>query len=316
MYLYQIGGPILLGLGIIGSTLNLVVFTRNTLRKSPCAICFIAGNIVDFMFLVFTLTPTFLGGGYDINPGNKNLAFCRSVAYIGLILSCLGPSYLILASIDRTLITSRNAGTRKRSTRRLAITCIIGSAIFWMIFHIHAFIYMVILQFGPDYFICTFQPGAYISFITYYSLIVTGIAPPLLMIIFGIWTMKNIRQIQNTAQPSGTSTIRTIVTVGRSNTPQSKDRQLVRMLLMDISIYIFARFPATIFLIYGQITQHETKSTEQLLTEQAIANITYVIGFVDSSIGCYTNILVSKTFRLELKRAFLENRLVRILRPH
>jgi hypothetical protein len=65
-YLFQIGGPILLALGTISGTLNLIVFTRNTLRKSPCAICFVGGNIVDLMYLFLTSIPTFLGIGYNI----------------------------------------------------------------------------------------------------------------------------------------------------------------------------------------------------------------------------------------------------------
>jgi hypothetical protein len=314
-YLFQIGGPILLALGIIGGTLNLLVFTGNTLRKSPCAICFVGGNIIDLLFLFISLIPTFLSNGYNINLGGGNLAYCRSLYYVGLILSSLGPSYLILASIDRTLITSRNAATRKRSTRRLAITCIIGLLLFWMIFHIHALIYMEILQYGVNYFVCTFPPGTYTSFITYYSLIVIGVSPPFFMILFGLWTMRNIRQLRNALHRSTATAIGTVV-VGRSYTPQSKDRQLIRMLLMEISVYILARLPSTIFLIYGQITQYETKSVEQTIIEQFIANITYFAGFIDSSVSCYTNLLVSKTYRLELKRIFLENRFVRFCRPH
>lgn len=315
-YISQIGGPVLLALGVIGSILNLIVFTRDTLRKSPCAICFVAVNIINLMFLIFSFIPTFLSSGYGINPGYRNLAYCRSLSYIGFILSSLGPSYLILASIDRTLITSRNAGTRKRSTRRLAITCIIGLAVFWMIFQIHTLIYMDIVQYGVDYFVCTFQPGIYTSFITYYSLFVIGLGAPVLMGLFGIWAMKNVRQVQHAAHQSGLSTIRTMVTVNRPYTTQSKDHQLVRMLLMEISIYILARFPSTLFLIYNQITQYEMKSTEQLIVEQFIANITYFVGFIDSSAACYINMLVSKTYRAEIKRIFLENRFARIFRPH
>jgi hypothetical protein len=314
-YLFQFGGPILLTIGIISCILNLMVFTKSALRKSPCAICFVAGNIIDLIYLCLSLIPTFLQNGYDINLGEDNLVYCRSFYYIGLILSSLGPSYLILASIDRTLITSRNAGIRKRSTRRLVIICIISLALFWMIFHIHAFIYMEILQFGLKYFVCTFQSGAYITFITYYSLFIIGLIPPLLMIIFGFWTMKNICQVRHVIHPARLSTIGTIV-VGRSYIPQSKDLQLIRILLMEIIVYIFSRFPATIFLIYQQITQYQTKSIEQTTIEQSIANITYFTGFIDSSISCYTNICVSKTFRVEFKRIFLENRLIRFCRPH
>ena len=315
-YLFRIGGPILFVFGIIGSTLNIVVFTRNTLRKSPCAICFVAVNIINLMYLVFSFVPTFLVYGYGINLGYRNLAYCRSLSYIGLILSSLGPSYIILASIDRTLITSRNAGTRKRSTRRLAITCLLGLALFWMIFHIHTLIYMQIVQYGADYFICTFQPGRYTSFITYYSLIVIGVGAPALMSVFGIWTMKNVQQAQHTVRPSGASTIRITVGVNRPYATRSKDHQLVRMLLMEIGVYILARFPATAFLIYSQITQYETKSIEQSIVEQSIASITYFSGFIDSSIACYINILASKTFRAELKRILLENRFVQIFCPH
>jgi hypothetical protein len=173
---------------------------------------------------------------------------------------------------------------------------------------------MEILQYGVNYFVCSFQPGAYTTFITYYSLFIIGIIPPLLMVIFGFCTLKNIRQVRHATHPSSLSVTGTTV-VGRAYTPQPKDQQLIRILLMEIIVYIFARIPTTIFLIYQQITQYQTKSTEQAMMEQFIANITYFAGFIDSSISCYANICVSKTFRLELKRIFLENRLLRFCRP-
>jgi hypothetical protein len=249
------------------------------------------------------LLLTLLENAYEINPGANNIVYCRCIYYVDLIVACLGPSYLIVASIDRMLVTSRNAGTRKRSTRRLVIVCLISLAFFWTVFHIHALIYIQIFQIGPDTFLCTFQPGAYTAFITYYSLFLVGILPPLLMAIFGYRTVKNIRQVRHAINRSHASTIET-ATVGRAYTVQSKDRQLIRMLLMEIFIYIISRFPATIFLIYQQITQYETKSTDRITIEQFIQTATYFMGFIDSSVSCYTNMLVSKSFRAGLKRLF------------
>ncbi|CAF0828741.1 unnamed protein product [Adineta steineri] len=94
------------------------------------------------------------------------------------------------------------------------------------------------------------------------------------------------------------------MTVGRSFTVHSKDRQLIRMLIVEIIIYLIARFPSTIVLIYDQITVNQIKSADRISTEQFIANITYFIGFIDSSVACYTNMIVSKNFRAELKRIF------------
>jgi hypothetical protein len=300
---FQFGGITLLSIGSVSCILNLLVFTSNTLRKNPCAICFAAMSAIDLLYLYLGLLLTIFQSGFNYNPGANNIVYCRSVYYVDLILASLGPTYLIVASIDRTLVTSRNAGTRKQSTRRLSILCLLSLALFWAVFHIHALIFIKIIQIAPDYFICYFQPGAYTVFITYYSLFLVGIIPPLLMAIFGFLTVKNIRQVRRPLHQSHASAIDT-TTVGRTYTVESKDRQLIRMLIMEIIIYLFSRFPSTIFLIYQQITQDQTKSAEQISTEQFIANITYFLGFIDSSVSCYTNILVSKSFRTELKRIF------------
>jgi hypothetical protein len=259
--------------------------------------------IIDLLYLYLGLLPTILSTGFNITPGSTNSVFCSSVYYLDIVLSCLGPTYLIVASIDRTMVTSRNAGTRRRSTRRLAIVSLISLSLFWALIHIHALIYIKIIQLGPGYFICYFQPGAYTTFITYYSLVVVGLIPPLLMALFGFLTVKNIRQVRHATHHSHASTIET-TTVGRVYTVESKDRQLIRMLIMEIIVYIISRFPSTVVLIYQQITQYQTKSDEQISTEQFIANVTYFMGFIDSCVSCYTNILISKNFRAELKRIF------------
>jgi hypothetical protein len=95
------------------------------------------------------------------------------------------------------------------------------------------------------------------------------VLPPLLMAIFAIWTVKNIRGVCRVPLHSEMTNTGTAV-VGRPYTLQAKDQQLIRMLLMEIILFVVCKCPVTIFLIYQQIS-------------------------------CYTNILVSKTFRVELK---------------
>ncbi|CAF1314510.1 unnamed protein product [Adineta ricciae] len=301
--LFQIAGIILLAIGSLSCILNLIVFTSNSLRKNPCAMCFVGISTVDLLYLYLGLLPTILQSGFNINPGTSNIVFCRCFYYVDFILSILGPTYLIITSIERTLVTSRNAGIRKRSTRRLVLLCLISSILFWALFQIHIFIYINIIQIAPNYFLCYYQAGLYTAFITFYSLFIVGITPPVLMGIFGFLTLRNIRQVSQVRHHSHTSIIETIA-AGRPHAIHSKDRQLIRIVFMEIMIYLISRFPSTIFLIYQQITQHETKSDAQISIEQFIANITYFTGFIDSSISCYANILISKNFRTELKRIF------------
>ncbi|CAF0735204.1 unnamed protein product [Adineta steineri] len=301
---FRFGGPLLITIGSIGCILNLMVFTNDTLRKNPCTICFRAVNIVDFIYFYLGLLLTTLAVGYDIDPSATNIVFCRFRYYIALVLACWEASYIILAAIDRTLVTSRKTGTRKLSTRRLIRISVISITIFWLLFHIHALIFTQILQYGPNFFACYYQPGTYTKFMTFSSLLLNGTLPPLFMGIFGLWTVRNIRKVNRGIRPASLTNTGNM-TIGRPRILRSKDQQLIRMLFMNIISYIIFKCPVTIFLIYIQITQNNGKSAEQNIIEQSVIQLTYFWYFIDNSISCYTNLIVSKTFRTELKRILL-----------
>ena len=186
-------------------------------------------------------------------------------------------------------------------------TCVISIAIFWILFHIHALIFTEILQFGPNYFVCYYQPGTYTTLTTYFAVVMNGCLPPLLMVIFGFLTVKNVRQVQRTRRHS-ISRNAVITMVGRQYTIHSKDQQLIRMLLVDVLAFVICKCPATMFLIYQQITQYNEKSADEQMIEQTIYYLAFFLYSIENSIGCYTNILVSKTFRTELKGILLNIR--------
>jgi hypothetical protein len=123
-YLYRFGCPILMLIGIIGCILNLIVFTQKNLRKNPCSIYFIAYNLANLTYIYSSLLALTMSIGYSIDPSSHNLAICHLRLYITVLFNCLTAFYLILAAIDRILITSPNALTRQRSTRRFAYVCI------------------------------------------------------------------------------------------------------------------------------------------------------------------------------------------------
>lgn len=304
----QIGGPIVMSIGTISCILNLLVFTKSTLRKNPCTICLIAVNIVDICYFYLGFLLTILAVGYATDPSASSIAFCRFRFYISFVLTCWQPTCLILASIDRVLITSPNACTRQRSTCRLMLTSLVSLGLFFALVEIHGLLFMDIFQYGPDYFVCFYQLGFYTTFMGYHALLVNGFIPPLLMAIFGLWTVKNIRAVRRRPVVFyATPTENVEIEIGRVHVIQSKDRQLIRMLLVDIVAFIVFKIPVTIMLVYQQITQYHSKSSEQQMIEQAILQLSYFWYFIDSSIGCYTNVLVSRTFRAELSRILFKN---------
>ena len=150
-YLYRFGGPILTSLGTVSCILSLAVFTKKNLRKNPCAIYLIAYHIASLLLIYTTILPQTLAKGYDVDPTSYNLPFCRFRWYTTLLFDVLGPSYLILASVDRILLTSRHALTRQRSTPRLAYACIMSVTLFWLLAESHTLAFCHIFVLGPNY---------------------------------------------------------------------------------------------------------------------------------------------------------------------
>ncbi|CAF1238454.1 unnamed protein product [Adineta steineri] len=58
--------------------------------------------------------------GYNINIQNTNVVLCKIYLYFAFLFSSVTPTILILASIDRLLISSQNVDTHLYSSKRLA----------------------------------------------------------------------------------------------------------------------------------------------------------------------------------------------------
>ena len=88
-----------------------------------------------------------------------------------------------------------------------------------------------------------------------------------------------------------------------------KDRQFISMLLIDILNYALFSFMFAIFLIYQQITENPVKNFEQIQIEIFVRNLCLFIIGIPFCISCNANLLVSKTFRGEVKKLLLRKRM-------
>ncbi|CAF1465618.1 unnamed protein product [Adineta steineri] len=296
-YLYQIGCPVLIVIGTISCIINLIVFSQKNLRKNPCSIYFIAYNLANFIYIYSSLLSLTLNIGYKINANIYHLALCRVFLYTVALFNSLSSFYLILASIDRILITSRNAITRRKSTRRLAYLCIIVGTLFWALVHAHLLIFSTITQITPNSFLCYYQPGIHLTFMGYYS-IIKEISALLLLTICGLWSIKNIHSLHHMRIVLNLSVTKNVI---ETNSSSGKDRQLFSMLLMDIIIYAVFSFIFSIFLMYQQITQNQIKTSDRIQIETVIRDLCLFSAGIPFCLGCYTNLFVSKTFRTDIR---------------
>jgi hypothetical protein len=212
--------------------------------------------------------------------------------YSSFLFGALTPTVLILASIDRLLISSQNVDTRLYSSKRLAYFSISISTFFWIIYNIHALIKVNLQELYPSYFTCYYQLSpSYLNFVAY-SLATINVIFSLLMISMCIYAFKNVRRIKAIPREKRNQI--------RSMT--KKDFQLLRCLFVEDIIFIIFGTLITAYYVYNAVTEDQV----QTALEQAIRNfLSYIFTFLYNIPQCSSFLvymIVSKSFRHEFKR--------------
>jgi hypothetical protein len=162
---------------------------------------------------------------------------------------------VVAACIDRWALCSNNLSIRAFSQPHQAIRVILILLVVWTIIPIHLAIF-----FNNSTGHCIASPGAYALFYAIYSLIVIGILPLFLMIVFGLLARHNLQLVRSRVVPTR-STMRNIRI-------RKRDRNLMKMLSGEVFVYCLTTIPYPIDLIYtistSSITMYKS-STRQAL---------------------------------------------------
>lgn len=251
--LVRISTPILIVLGNFGEILNIIIFLQRIFRRNSCAIYFLAAACTRLVFInttillnglsvgkltnfcIFSLYKIFDHSDYNTDPAQTSVVFCKIKFYVSYITAILPPSFVVLACLDRLMLSSLSAKVRSWSRSRYAYRSIAGVSIFWILFSIHGLIGGVIYD-RSGYSYCFIQQCTYTVFIALYSIIINYLLPPILMIILGLLTILNVRRTQRRIRPTTNSGYR-----------QRKDRYLLRMLLFQVLINVIFTVPRGAF---------------------------------------------------------------------
>lgn len=210
-----------------------------------------------------------------------------------LLFGTLTPTILILASIDRLLISSQNIDTRLYSSKRLAYFSISISTFFWTLYNIHALIKVNIQQIYPGVFTCTYDLSrAYLDFVTF-SLATIHLVFFLLMIVLCLFAFKNVRRIRAAMRKTRIREVRSMT---------KKDFQLLRCLFLQDILFICFGMLLIVYYTYYAITKDRARS---ILEQGIISFLSRFFTFLYAIPFCanfFVYILVSKAFRFEVKR--------------
>ncbi|UJR19537.1 hypothetical protein I4U23_022667 [Adineta vaga] len=284
-HLYDIVGPTLLCLGTIGGILNCFIFIQKSMRKNPGSIYLFVFNFINLIVLYTNLFQALLTHFFSIDLTTLGIINCKIYYYIRTISIVLSSYYLVLASMDRTLFTSSNALIRQRSTHRLAYISITVVTTLILLYYIQIIIFADFYELFPGFSMCYYKQENYRKFATFNSLIFNSICPLIFLSIFGTLTLRNLYRTR----------IHPVVATGSICTnihKPKRNRQMAKILVIEILIYVFCSSIILTFNIYVQLTEYPTNNLEQFLF-----SLFYLIRHIPQTTIFYVYFIVSKSFR-------------------
>ena len=275
-------------IGTIGNVLNILIFKRPTLLRSPCTLYLLFASIDNLLVIYTSLLTRLLANGFGIDVSITSPTLCRLRYYLSYILLALSPYFFILACYDRYCLSSTSAFDRAKSSHRFAKRSILVATILACLLYSHMAVFYE-LQYTSNGLICNCQSGIYEYFYRYFYLLIYCFGPCCVMTYLCILTSINIRYQSQRIKPS--------LPIVKENHYRRLDRQLIRMLISQVVTQLLCSLPyglVNILLLFL-----EKNSTLFFLQNVFILPlyVTYITSF-------YVFTLSSRLYRQELYKVF------------
>lgn len=282
-------------LGNIGLILNILFFSQKSHRLSPCSLYLLASTICRFFAINIALIPIWYALDHaDLR--NTSSIFCKVQYYTRHVPNQMVRSFIVLACIDRYALCSMRGSIRKLSQYYVAIRLIPCVVFLWLL----ATLFIPILQ-SLENGKCGMHDGTYSFAYTIYNLITSGIFPPVMMIVFGALVMANLKEIRSRIQPTNNN--------GRATTNviRKRDRDLIRISLVEVVVYLITTTPYTVVLIYSFATRSMRKSSDQQKLESFISFLAQsFLLHLNNALPFWIFILTLRSFRLEFSKLMMK----------
>ena len=105
--LHQYVIPVIYILATLGNLLSAIIFAKKSWRKNVCVLYFDVCLVFNTCYMNSTMIGSIFVFGFKINLLARSAILCKLYSYTSFLFSTLFPTILILASIDRLLISSQ-----------------------------------------------------------------------------------------------------------------------------------------------------------------------------------------------------------------
>ena len=285
----------LLFFGTIGNLMSCSVFLQRTLRKNPCAIYFLAASIANIIYLA-TLTSLMLDAWDEtLNLMGTISGMCKFTMLIIMISRTLSLWFIVLATIDRYLISSPDQNQRQMNNLKGCYRSIIIVSAFALALWAEA-IYCFDANLINTPIKCYTISNACRLYNDITLALMSIIIPSMVMLVFGGLTIRNIHQSRQRMHPSMS------VTVAVPTRSRKTEQNFTRMLLTQVFLIIVLNLPQAIFTFYLTMIFEQPKTLMQNVVNGFIFNILLLFPFISCCISFLLYTLSGKIFRQALVR--------------
>jgi hypothetical protein len=270
--------------GVIGNLFNLIILRRRAFRNNPCTTFLLVLSITNLNNLILGLVPNYLGDAYGIDILTATIVFCRCRFMILHCSLALSSWLIVLAGIDRFCISSRHVNRRNLSTLKNARLSVLVATVICCIVYSHVLVLFTIEKtpLGP---VCYAQSGTYRVFYDFLFFATFSFTPPILMIIVGVGTFHNILRARGIVTPQTTANTR--ASTNNILHIHKKDRQFLKMLLLQLAFTVTLTVPIAVQKLYATFTQNVVKSAGRLEIENFMAQVVRTLTQINSGLSFY-----------------------------
>lgn len=266
--------------GTIGNILNVLTLSQQRLRRIPCVFFFNAASICSLISIDFGLITRVLSG-WTVDPTYTVSWFCKFRTYVVFSSRAMVFWLIVLATVDRWLSSSTDALHRQLSSiknaRRGTIGVILMSLIVYgeLLYCYDANLINAPFKCYAKNYAC--QLLADMTFVCF-----TTIVPVIVMLIFRMLTISNIRQSQRRILNTTMTQIITNIQIRSRN----NDRHLFRMVLVQVLVLGVLTLPQAIQRLYAVFID-SSYSKLQSTIDMFVYNFVLLLTYLASAMPFY-----------------------------
>ncbi|CAF1145971.1 unnamed protein product [Adineta steineri] len=290
--------------GTIGNILNCLALSQRPLRSNPCVFFFLASSIASIITLISGVLVRLLSDwSLSLDLTNTINWLCKVRIYILFNSRTIASWLIMLATCDRWLSSSIHAHYRQMSTLKNAQRNIIAVIFLSSIAYVQLF-YCYEANLTNTPLECYGRSAWCRLLIDLEFISIVVLLPSIMMLIFGILTILNIRKVTlRQIQPViKTGINQTVSANGYSPKLKKSDRYLLLMLLIQVILLTLFSLPQAIQNLYSHITQYEIESPMNTAINDFIFNLFFLLTYVTNGMPFYIYTLCGGTvFRKALR---------------